>query len=207
MKGLPPEEFVRWRRVSSIGEGYFNLFSHQKIILKTADKKEIYVGTGAVGKGFLLQGYLSDRWILNGLAAILSRPKLLEDLFTATGQEEEGRYCVRLFEGGSWRSIFVDDRIPCGIDCKPLFCTSSDSLEHWPLLVEKAIAKYLKSYGHLALCGTRSDASLLALRWFTGGHIVRACTEDFDWKSLSTEGIYIDIMLFKYCIEYIYIYT
>ena len=33
----------------------------------------------------------------------------------------------------------IDDRVPCGPDGEPIFCSSSDPLEAWPLLLEKAV--------------------------------------------------------------------
>ena len=35
----------------------------------------------------------------------------------------------------------IDDRVPCGPDGEPIFCSSSDHLEAWPLLLEKAVPR------------------------------------------------------------------
>ena len=56
------------------------------------------------------------------------------------------------------------------------------------MLVEKALAKYLGgSYGLIALCSGRSDASLFSLRLLTGGHVSRLFTSAFDWQSVSND--------------------
>ena len=64
--------------------------------------------------------------------------------------------------------MFVDDRVPCTPSGVPCFCDSSDPFEAWPLLLEKAFAKYLGSYGHVAVYSSRLDSSLTALRLLTG---------------------------------------
>ena len=163
--GLPPEQFVRWRRTDKVGEGCTKLFSHVATILKTPDKRVMYCGTGLLGDGYFRQGLLSDRWLLNALAVAVVRPKVVEELFGFTGQEDSGRFCVRFFEGGGSRALFVDNRIPCSVLCEPLFSSSSDPMEYWPLLVEKAAAKYLRSYGDLAKCGLVPDSTMMAIRW------------------------------------------
>ncbi len=81
----------------------------------------------------------------------------------------------------------MDDRIPCSPQCKPLFFKSSDRNEAWPLIYEKALAKYLGSYGNISLCSKRMDATLTALRLTTGGHCYREAVEDFEWKSVAHE--------------------
>ena len=189
--GMPPSHFIRWRRVINVGPGSGRnmLFSHTVNILKTVDKKLVYGGLGCLGSGVLKQGLLADRWILNALAVMTARPQTIIALFASTGQEELGRYCLRFFEGGGWRGVFVDDRIPCTPDCSPIFLTSSDPCEIWPLLVEKGLAKYFATYGHIGMASTRSDSVFAALRLLTGGHVIKYCTEDYDWKSVDTECI------------------
>ncbi len=184
--GLPPEDFVYWIRRGNIGEngGCLALFGHTETVLKTADKKVLLGGDGLIGKGTLKQGMLADRWILNAISMIIMHPCMVKELYASTYQEDVGRFNVRIFEGGGWRSIFVDDRIPCSPMGQPLFSMSSDPYECWILILEKAIAKYLMSYGHLANCSPRPDSHLFALRWLTGGHVLKLNTEDFDWNSM-----------------------
>tara|TARA_A100001015_G_scaffold634_1_gene805 strand:- start:1670 stop:4528 length:2859 start_codon:yes stop_codon:yes gene_type:complete len=189
--GLPPADFVHWIRRTNIGEsgGSLNLFGHTETILKTADKKLVLGGNGILGNGILKQGMLADRWILNAIAMIIMCPSMVKELFASTFQEDVGRFNVRIFEGGGWRSIFVDDRIPCSPYGIPLFASSSDRHECWIQILEKAIAKYLYSYGHLANCSPRPDSSLFALRWLTGGHVLKLNVEDFDWNSMDEETV------------------
>ena len=187
-QGHPPPSFVCWRRHGNVGKGATRLLSHRVTQLKTADKMRVYSGPGIIGTGQLRQGLLADRWLLNAIAMAIMRPKCITELFSFTGQEERGRFCARIFEGGSWRSVFVDDRIPCGPDGDALFSKSSDDAEFFLMLYEKAVAKYLKSFAFLGSCGMRADAVYTAARWMTGGHVMRAAVTDFSWKSLDSEN-------------------
>tara|TARA_A100001015_G_scaffold42464_1_gene46616 strand:- start:2719 stop:5499 length:2781 start_codon:yes stop_codon:yes gene_type:complete len=189
--GLPPADFVYWIRRTNIGENgeYLKLFDHTETLLKTAGKKTVLGGNGLLANGTLKQGLLADRWILNAISMVIMYPCIVKELFAPTFQEDVGRFNVRIFEGGGWRSIFVDDRIPCSPYGVPLFASSSDPYECWIQILEKGIAKYLFSYGHLANCSPRPDSSLFALRWLTGGHILKLNIEDFDWNSMDEETI------------------
>ena len=187
--GLPPENFIRWRRRDKVGNelGCLQMFTHAESFFKTVDRRAVYKGPGVIGQGTLKQGMLADRWFLNALAAIIARPEAVMACLATTGQEESGRYCTRFYEGGGWRSVNVDDRIPCSPDCNPLFSVSSHSLEAWPLILEKGLAKYLGSYGRLGMCGQRGDATMTGLRLVTGGHVQQLSTQDFHWTSVEIE--------------------
>jgi len=58
----------------------------------------IYI-LGVIGKGIIKQGLFADRWILNAVAAIIAQPLVAQELFASTGQEDRGRFNVRIFEG------------------------------------------------------------------------------------------------------------
>eukprot|EP01036_Dinobryon_divergens_P030911 gene30911-40229_t len=141
-----------------------------------------------LGRGHLQQGILADRYLLNALAAMTGRPDLITCVFATTKQEDFGRFSIRFFEGCGWRNVYVDDRVPCGPNGEPIFCSSSDHLEAWPLLLEKAVAKYFGgSYGLIALCSGRPDATLFMLKLLTGGHVTRLFSSSFDWVSVSSD--------------------
>jgi hypothetical protein len=201
--GLPPSDFITWKRKEFISAGNENitptsslhhkrngcelLFCHQEKYLKTSNRVSCE-GIGALANGILRQGLLADRWLLNGLAALIPEPNLVKFLFSVTGQESIGRYCVRLFEGRGWNCLFIDDRIPCNPIHKPLFLSSSCESECWPMIIEKGLAKKLGSYGHIAACGNRYDGSETALRMLTGGHVHKIPTSDYEWLSVAAEG-------------------
>lgn len=189
--GFPPPSFVRWRRLENVGAGgCHKLFSHSSSFAKTLEKKVLYYGRGLFANGQLVQGFLANRWMLNAFAVCLGRPETIVESFSSTGQESVGRYCAKFYENSGWRSVFVDSRIPCTHDCQALFTRSSDALEYWPLVLEKAAAKYFGSYAHIGSCGSRPDASLFALRLLTGGHVIRHNVQDFAWKSSNLDVLH-----------------
>ena len=75
---IPPSE-VAWLRPEEFMPGAPKLFD----------------SSGAIG--LLIQGQLSDAWLLGALSAFAAKPAMLKKLFVPTGQEEHGRYCVRFF--------------------------------------------------------------------------------------------------------------
>ncbi len=160
------------------------LFTHVVGYLKTVDKRVLYTGPGCEAQGYLKQGMLADKWLLNAFAFCIGKPLLIQSLFALTGQEREGRYCVRLYEGYRWRTVFVDDRIPCSMSNFPLFSKSSDAEESWPMILEKGVAKYLGSFGHIGACANRVDSLLNGIRMLTGGHVMRKHTQEFLWQSV-----------------------
>jgi len=186
-RGFPPKDYIEWRRRERVGVGFSKLFTHSVTILKNVTKTVTFHGPGLAGSGTIKQGHLSSRWLLNGVAAVLSVPQSLENLFSLTGQEDVGRFCIRIYEGDGWRTVFIDDRFPCTLDGKAAFSICSDASELWLPLYEKAIAKYLLTYCNLGMLGMRPDAPEMAWRWLTGSHVFKAFVKDFDWKSLDSE--------------------
>lgn len=172
--GFPPASFIRWKRRKTAGSGvgYLHIFTHETSFYKTIDRRIIYRGQGILGTGTLCQGLLANRWLLNALAAMMAKPDSILSCISYTGQEDVGRFCTRFYEGAGWRSVNIDDRIPCTLDGNPIFCSSSHSLEAFPMILEKGLAKYLGSYGHLGLCARRGDSTEAALRLLTGTHHV-----------------------------------
>ena len=187
--GLPPADFIRWRRRQQVSRGCRLLFGHADKFVKASDRFFLE-GAGCMAQGILKQGLLADRWILDAVAVVISSPRIVRYLFATTGQEDVGRFCVRLFECRGWQSFFIDDRIPCNPLHDPAFMGSSCDNECWPMILEKGIAKKLGSYGHIAACGIRYDAVENALRWLTGGHVNKLRTSDYEWRSISAEGIH-----------------
>ena len=164
------------------------LFGHSEKYAKAVNKM-VLDGFGALANGTLTQGLLSSAWIINAVSTLIHRPKVLMSLFPTTAQEFLGRFCVKLYEGGRWTSVFVDDRFPCTADGVPIFTRTSFAEECWMLLLEKAVAKHLGSYGHISVAGKRGDSIEGMLRMLSGGHVTRIYVPDFDWKSVEDEGI------------------
>lgn len=47
------------------------------------------------------------------MGILTGQPNLLRSLFVPTGQEEKGRYCIKIFKEANWTNVFVDTRVPC----------------------------------------------------------------------------------------------
>jgi hypothetical protein len=188
-KGLPPAVFIRWRRRTNVGDaceqyGHPRFLSHSVSVLRTSDKKKLYHGNGILGLGHLKQRMLADRWFLNAVTLCCSRAETFLHLFASTGQEETvGRYNTRFYEGMGWRSVFIDDRFPCDLLCRPIFSTSSDTQEACMMVLEKGLAKYMGSYGNIGLSSDRHDCTLFGMRLLTGGHVFRVPVLDYMWKN------------------------
>lgn len=50
-----------------------------------------------------------------------------------------GKYVVRLYLGGKWRKVTVNDVIPLDANGLPVVCCSATSLELWPMILAKAV--------------------------------------------------------------------
>ena len=79
-----------------------------------------------------------------------------------------GRYVVKFFEAGAWRTVEIDDRVPCDADGKCLLPTSSVAGELWPWLLSKAVFKvYARAAGSTPLPPLSMNLIPTLLGWFT----------------------------------------
>ncbi|XP_063724970.1 calpain-like isoform X3 [Symsagittifera roscoffensis] len=113
------------------------------------------------------QGFLKDTWLLMACAAISRYPNLLKVVLppdqVLKGSAHSGKIVVNFYLFGSWKTISIDDRLPCyGNDLAYARCDNPD--EFWVSLIEKAYAKVFGSYEALEL-GHQRDA----LTDLTGG--------------------------------------
>lgn len=135
--------------------------------LGTASLPALFVD--GADRGDIRQGVLDDCWLLSSLASLSRSPGAIESLFAATPIENAaGRYQLSLFDGLArrWVVIEIDDRVPAivrpGGKPRPYYdlaagewkwtCpirplgTHPNGAEMWPLLAEKAVAKFCGSY-------------------------------------------------------------
>ncbi|CAK0796532.1 unnamed protein product, partial [Prorocentrum cordatum] len=112
--------------------------------------------------------YLSERALhVRPQPFVRRRARLDVAAFIRERVSAAGAYVVRLCLGGRWRSVLVDDRLPClggaGFHTQLAFCVTRRS-QLWATVVEKALAKVCGGYG--ALCGGESgDALTLLTGW------------------------------------------
>ncbi|CAE7725602.1 unnamed protein product, partial [Symbiodinium pilosum] len=99
--------------------------------------------------------YLGDCWLVSSFAAIAEFPDRLRSLFKQTTLAEDGRYDVRLYDplAEEWVVVTIDDRLPFskrpGRYGNLCFAKPTKENEFWTCLLEKAVAKFVKSYHRL----------------------------------------------------------
>jgi hypothetical protein len=103
----------------------------------------------------LHEGGIGDCWFLSALAVVAERHDLVARLFADTAPAPaSGCYSLRLFLDGTWRSILVDDLLPCTTDPRRpdqvfdsgLAFSRAANCQLWVCLLEKAYAKAHGSY-------------------------------------------------------------
>eukprot|EP00435_Cladocopium_sp_Y103_P052703 s239_g16.t1 len=124
------------------------------------------------------QGGIGDCWLIAAIASVAEFPSHIKDhLFSVKEVSQEGRYDLRLYDwlAGEWKTVTVDDRIPCcqrkGLEPRPypLFARVPDREVYVPIL-EKAFAKFAGSYkalesGHSALAWMAMTGETRILYW------------------------------------------
>jgi len=118
----------------------------------------------------LMQGSLGNCWFVAAVAALAEYPLEVESLFSGSSHTS-GRYVVRLHDAhGRAHEVIVDEYVPVypsriqgweHLQHAPLFAKPNGEI--WPLLLEKAAAKLMGSYG--AMSGGTECA---AFRMLTG---------------------------------------
>lgn len=124
------------------------------------------------------QGELGDCYYLTSLSALAEKPELIRRLFYPQELTKEGCYAVTLCDSGEWKTLVIDNTVPCrGAFGGPAFSRNSDNGQ-WVALLEKAYAKMFGSYQAI-----QRGTSLNAFRTLTG-----ASTEYYDLRSEEIAG-------------------
>ena len=108
------------------------------------------VFTGPVAPDDIMQGELGDCYLLSALSVLAEREDAVEQLFVKGKESDKhGVYVVRLCIQGHWRSIILDEQLPCFPDSqsrgRPIFSRGKGP-ELYVMLIEKAWAKAHGSY-------------------------------------------------------------
>jgi len=139
------------------------------------------------------QGELGDCWFLSSLAAMaeFQGGRLVQRLLPEQNFDEAGVYLVRLWLGGCWRDIIVDDRLPCigngrSTYYQLAYC-STRRCQLWASVIEKGFAKACGSYQ--AIAGGEAEEALTVLTGWPCQTILFD-EEDFDadilWATMCT---------------------
>ncbi|CAF4369976.1 unnamed protein product [Rotaria sp. Silwood2] len=94
------------------------------------------------------QGALGNCWFVAALALISERSRLLEHIQLTKTVNNEGVYLVRICHNGLWKTIIVDDYLPCTKHNHIVFAQAKRRQLYVPL-IEKACAKLFGSYAAL----------------------------------------------------------
>jgi calpain-15 len=99
----------------------------------------------------ICQGALGDCWLLAAIATLCQRPAFIQNCFITRVFNPFGKYSIKLFDKHTNQFMFltIDDYIPCNSSGVPIY-TKLRSNEAWPLLLEKAFAKFKGSYQALS---------------------------------------------------------
>ena len=150
--------------------------------------------TGAVSAGVsqnaddVAQGSLGDCYLLSALALATRDQAVCADLIDDT-YEDVGIYGVTLCVRGRFTMVWVDAHFPCWRPKnshgkhrrpKPIYATSTDHREIWPMVVEKAYAKVAGSYEAIGRGGRVAPA----LETLTGGAAWSVDAMTIPWKDL-----------------------
>lgn len=134
-KGAIPNESIKWLRISTgdvtdCDNPKYSNYDH--------------------GSSLIEQGALGDRYIVNALRLIASKPEFMKRLLVSDRFSHQGLYTFKFCKSGKWRYVHIDDSIPCRQSGKVNFSRNHNHNETYAMLVEKAYAKLHGSYEAIA---------------------------------------------------------
>eukprot|EP01063_Lacrimia_lanifica_P017145 TRINITY_DN2387_c0_g1_i2.p1 TRINITY_DN2387_c0_g1~~TRINITY_DN2387_c0_g1_i2.p1 ORF type:complete len:706 (+),score=228.96 TRINITY_DN2387_c0_g1_i2:96-2120(+) len=90
------------------------------------------------------QGEVNDCFLMVAMAALpLER---IKKLFLSSELTVTGAYAVQFCHEGKWRAVVVNDQVWHTAKGKPSYCSTAKDGVLWPMLLEKAYAKFYNSY-------------------------------------------------------------
>lgn len=132
------------------------------------------------------QGSLGNCWLLSAFACLAEYNGAIQKNFITSTCNIYGKYRIKLYDRRTkkWTVIVVDDRIPCNSNGGPSFAKCSTS-SIWPLLLEKAFAKFCGSYAAL-----EGGQTIWALEALTGDRCNRfSMHRDNQWVMQTMENV------------------
>ncbi|CAG7822174.1 unnamed protein product, partial [Allacma fusca] len=74
------------------------------------------------------QGSLGDCWFVSSISAVASKPELVRKLILTQEVDPAGVYILRLCKDGVWKTVIVDDLLPCDEFNCPVFAQVSQGI-------------------------------------------------------------------------------
>ncbi|CAM69030.1 putative calpain-like cysteine peptidase [Leishmania infantum JPCM5] len=96
------------------------------------------------------QGNHYECFMLSALATLIRFPDVIRNCFVTKKVRQDGRYTFQFFRGQEWVKVEIDDRI--AMEEGEVLYARSPTEHWWPLLLEKAYAKFYTAYDHLEGC-------------------------------------------------------
>eukprot|EP00931_Biecheleriopsis_adriatica_P061021 TRINITY_DN36673_c0_g1_i2.p1 TRINITY_DN36673_c0_g1~~TRINITY_DN36673_c0_g1_i2.p1 ORF type:complete len:593 (-),score=112.17 TRINITY_DN36673_c0_g1_i2:10-1788(-) len=111
---------------------------------------------GEVRPSDIFQGKVANCWLISAISCAAEFPSAIQDLIEPKDIASDGMYKVKLYDvqAGSWVETVIDDLVPCETRrfweryAKPLFAYTKSAYV-WPLIMEKAFAKFCGNYSVL----------------------------------------------------------
>lgn len=97
----------------------------------------------------LRQGAIGNCYFMAAVAALAEHPHRIQRLFVSREVSPFGCYCINICDEGLWKSIILDDQVPCySSDGQPAFSRGNGN-EIWTMMLEKIWAKVYGGYGNI----------------------------------------------------------
>ncbi|ORC80774.1 calpain-like cysteine peptidase, partial [Trypanosoma theileri] len=96
------------------------------------------------------QGNHYECFMLTALSTLVRFPDVIQNCFVSKNVRRDGRYTFQFFRGKEWEVVEIDDYIP--LDEDEVLYMRSPTEHWWPLLLEKAYAKFYTGYENIEGC-------------------------------------------------------
>ncbi|KAJ3432911.1 calpain-15 [Anaeramoeba flamelloides] len=143
--GFPHDITSLCGKVKKVPKKYHKVTQWRRPSTKKKDQK-ISLFTDGFDPSDITQGMLGDCYLLSSLSVLTLHPKLMENIFVYSKNEKYGFFVVRLCINNKWEYVLIDDYFPCKSNSHLAFGHSSDRLELWVQVLEKAYAKIFGNY-------------------------------------------------------------